>query len=321
MIDIYIYDGSAIRKGKLKDLHGVKSNRYWIDCINVTKHEVDELGAAYDLHPLTVEDLLSVNTRVKIEDFTHYMVCVFYGVTKNQHVELVEIDFVIGENFVISNHKEPIQSFEEFKKNTEKVEHVMKKGSDFLFHRLLDHEVDNFFSVLESVDDEIEPIEEQVTVNPDPQFLKKILRIKRALNKVKKITVPQREKIGNLAKEEHPFISKKAIPYFRDIQDHAIRVSDSLDTNREAIANTFDVYMSAISNRTNDVMKVLSMIATIALPLTVISGIYGTNFENLPGKGVYLGFWVMIGIMFVLSLCMIYFFKRRGWILSNRDER
>ncbi|MBI5398043.1 magnesium/cobalt transporter CorA [Candidatus Woesearchaeota archaeon] len=318
MIDIFIYDGTTIKKGKLKDLPGFKTNRHWIDLINPTKEEVDKLAEAYELHPLTAEDLLNVNTRVKIEDFPNYLVCVFYGITKNAGVELVEVDCVIGENFVISNHKDVLPSFEELKSVPDKLDHVMKKGTDFLFHRLLDHEIDNFFPVLQSIDDEIEPIENEALSNPRPELMRKILNLKRSLSQVKKITVPQREKIGNLAKEEHRFISKKAMPYFHDVYDHAIRIADTLDANREAVANTFEMYMSAVSNNTNDVMKMLSMIATIALPLTVISGIYGTNFQELPGQEFPHSFWIMVSIMFLLSITMLYYFKKKGWIFSGR---
>jgi len=126
--------------------------------------------------------------------------------------------------------------------------------------------------------------------------------------------MPQREKISFIAKNEYMFISKKSVPYFRDIYDHAIRVSDNVENYREAIGSAFDAYMSAVSNNMNEVMKVLSIIATIALPLTVISGIYGTNFNNLPGEFNPYGFWIMIAGMVVLCFGMLFYFRRKNWI-------
>jgi magnesium transporter len=213
----------------------------------------------------------------------------------------------------ISNHRKPIPSIEDLKSSGNKIENLMNKGLDFVFHKLIDTEIDNFFPVMEKIDDQIESMEEEVTKTPKPEILSKILRLKRSLIQIKKITFPQREKIGQLAKNDYRFISKKSLPYFRDVYDHSIRVSDFIDNYREAVGNTFDVYMSAVSNNMNEVMKTLSIIATIALPLTVISEIYGTNFANLPGQHFYYGFWIMILAMIILSLSMIFYFKRRGW--------
>ncbi|MBI4738111.1 magnesium/cobalt transporter CorA [Candidatus Woesearchaeota archaeon] len=317
MLDIF-YLNDGVKKGKLKDLPKLKQFPTWIDCTAITKEEANVLSEVYELHPLTTEDILQSNTRVKIEDFPNYLLCVFYGIEKDGETRLIEFDFVLGAHFVLSNHEKPVATFEELKNNDQKISKLLAKGGDFFFHSLLDNEVDNFFRVLESIDEEIAPIEEEVMTNPRPELLRRILQLKRSLGRVKKITVPQREKIGTLAKEEHRFISKKAIPYFRDVYDHAVRVADSLDNSREATVNTFDVYMSAMSNRTNEVMKLLSMIATIALPLTVISGIYGTNFDHLPGSKEWQGFWIMMTLMLTISVCMLYFFYKRRWIFEHR---
>jgi magnesium transporter len=317
MLDI-IYLDKEVKKAELDQLEKVKKFPLWIDVNDITKQEAEKLEQAFELHPLTVEDLIHANTRVKIEEFPNYLMCVFYGVQLNGEAEMLDIDFVVGENFVISNHQKQIHTFEDLKNNHDKIELLFKKGSDFFFHKLLDLEVDNYVPILEELDDEILELEERVTKNPNPELMEKILKIKRNLANIKKYALPQREKIGSFTKGEHKYISKKAIPYFRDVQDHAIRVSDTIDNYREAVSNAFEVYMTAVSNNTNDVMKVLSMIATIALPLTVISGIYGTNFQHLPGSGEWQGFWIMICLMLTLSISMLYFFKRKGWIFAKR---
>jgi len=180
-------------------------------------------------------------------------------------------------------------------------------------HKILDEEIDNFFPILETIDEELENLDQEVIKNPNPKILQKIVKLKRDIIYIKKITMPQREKISFLAKQEYKQISKKCIPYIRDVYDHAIRVSDSLDNYREVIGGTFDTYMTAVSNNMNEVMKTLSIIATIALPLGVISGIYGTNFATLPGSGVNYGFFYMLGFMALLSFGMLTYFKKRNW--------
>jgi len=312
MIDIFYFDNTS-KKAEIKDIEKIKSKPLWIDITNITKDEADVLSKTFELHPLTVEDLINLNTRIKTEDFPNYLFCIFYSIEKKKEIVMKEIDMILGQNFVITSHKTGIDSFNALKANEQRLENLFKKGLDFLFHRLLDLEIDNFFPVLESIDDEIEKIEDKVAIKVNPSVLKQILHLKRIIVNIKRTVLPQREKISFLAKNEHKFISKKAIPYFRDVYDHAIRVSDTIDNYREAVANTFDVYMSSMSNNMNEVMKILSVIATIALPLTVISGIYGTNFAVLPGQHFAYGFWVMILAMALLSVGMIYFFRRRNW--------
>ncbi len=312
MMDIFYFD-KTLKKGNIKDIDKLKGKKIWIDITDITKKEAELIKNTFHLHHLTTEDLLTSNVRIKVEEFPNYLFCVFYGIQGKKVMESLELDFIIGKDFIISNHKKDIPSYNDLKNNKEGLESLFKKGIISIFHRLLDNEVDNYFPILEKIDDQIEDIEEGVTKNPNPRLLTRILKLKRLVVQVRKYAFQQREKLSFLAKNEYKFIPKKSLPYFRDIYDHAIRVSDSLDNSREAISNTFDVYMSAMSNRMNEVMKVLSVIATIALPLTVISGIYGTNFSSLPLSDYAYGFWIMIFSMLLVCISMLYFFRRRGW--------
>ena len=312
MIEIFYLD-NEIKKADIKDVDKIKDKPVWVDVNDITNEEMELLKDKFSLHPLTAEDLFNQNIRVKVEDFPNYIFCVFYGMKKGKTIKLFEMDYILGKNFLITNHKEVIESFENLKKDDERLIRNFNKGLEFLFHKLLDMEIDNFFPVLESFDEKIERLEEEAIRKPNSKLLSEILKTKRFVVQVKKVSIPQREKIGFLAKNESAFISKKSIPYFRDIYDHMIRVADIIDNYREDIGNAFDVYMSTISNNMNEVMKVLSIIATIALPLTVISGIYGTNFSNLPGSGMMYGFWIMILFMILMVLGMLYFFRKREW--------
>jgi magnesium transporter len=190
---------------------------------------------------------------------------------------------------------------------------MFEKGVDHMCAYILDNEIDNYFPILENIDDEVEEIEHEISDKLNRDIMQHILKLKRTITFIKKISMPQREKLSFLAKNDYKFISEKSIPYFRDVYDHSIRVSDALDNYREAASNTFEAYMSAVNNNMNEVMKTLSVIATIALPMTAISSIYGTNFEFLPGIHSHYGFIIMIGAMMVIVIMMMIFFKRRGW--------
>lgn len=313
MIDIHYFEEGEIKKGKVEDLGILKLKQIWVDVTHITKEERDLLQNEFDLHPLTSEDLYSSNTRVKVEEFPNYLFCVFYGVEKNHGIHLYDVDMIIGNNFFITNHTKTIESCSNLKRNKEKLEELFKKGPEFLLHHILDWEVDNYFSVLEYVDDHIDSMDKNIAKIPKKEDLMRILQLKQNLSVIRKTVFAQREKVSFLVKDQYKLVSKKALPYFRDVYDHAIRVSDKVDNARESVMNTFDLYMSAVSNNTNEVMKVLSIFATIALPLTVISSIYGTNFLILPGSQFKYGFWIMILIMAGVSVAFICSFKRRGW--------
>ena len=312
MLDIFYLERTA-KKASVKELPRLKNKSLWVDATNITQDEANILKDVFQLHPLTAEDLFNNGVRIKIEEFPNYLLCVFYALQRAKEVELVEMDFVVGKSFVLTSHRKEIASFTGLKKDLQKMTRLLKKGPGFLFHRLLDVEVDNYFPVLEHLEDSIESLEERVAKKPRPDLLSRILKSKRRIISIRRLVLQQREKLSFLAKNEYSLIPRGAIPYFRDVYDHYVRVSDSLEGLREAVANAFDVYMSTLSNNMNEVMKVLSIIATIALPLTVISGIYGTNFQMLPGSSFIYGFWTMILLMILLALGMVYFFKRRGW--------
>ncbi|MBY9010544.1 MAG: magnesium/cobalt transporter CorA [Candidatus Lokiarchaeota archaeon] len=312
MLDLLYFD-NGLKKAKLTDLNKIKNKQLWIDITSITPEERDIIQKSFDLHTLTAEDLFNSNIRIKIEEFPNYLLCVFYGIKKEKNIQMVELDFIIGANFLITNHKSEIESYNLLKSNKEKLENIFKKGNEFLFHKLLDGEIDNYFPVLEKIDDQIEDIEDEITKKTRPEIMTHILKLKRQIVSIKKLALPQREKISFLTKNDNKFISKKAIPYFRDIYDHSIKVADTIDNYREAIGSTFDAYMSAVSNNMNEVMKTLSIIATIALPLGIISGIFGTNFDILPGQHIPFGFWLMILLMLLFAGFMIRYFKRKGW--------
>ncbi|MBN1275361.1 magnesium/cobalt transporter CorA [Candidatus Woesearchaeota archaeon] len=314
MIELYYLDAGTLRKGSANDIPALGKRPHWVDCTSITLVEAELLKTTYGLHPLTEEDLVHQRTRIKVEDFPGYLFCVFYGIRNGKSYELHEMDFVLGSRFLITNRKKELSSYVSLKKDGERLAQLLRRGSDFLMHKLLDNEVDNYFPVLESIDKHIERIDEQVTQHPERETLREILSLKKQIVRVKRACISQRDKAAVLAKGDTLFISKKAVPYFRDINDHLVRITDAVDSYREAIGSTFDIYLSSVSNRMNEVMKVLTIFAAIFIPLTFLAGIYGMNFDYLPGLHWRYGYFALWGIFLLVGGGMLYYFKRKRWL-------
>lgn len=307
-------DEEKVFASELQFLRKIRNKPFWINVTDITDEEAYLLRKVFNIHPLTVEDLFHPQVQVKVEEFPDYLFCVFYGIQKNRSIELLELDFIIGGKFLITSHKKEIASFNDLKRNQERLTMLLSKGNEYLFHKLLDGEVDNYLPVLEFLDDQIAMLESRVSVRPDKEILHQILRLKRLVMHIKRTAIPQQDKLTYLVKNETRFIPRKAVPYFRDVLDHSMRISATIDSYRENINSTFDAYMSMMSQSMNEVMKMLSIIATIALPLTVISSLYGTNFRILPGSNWPYGFWVMVSAMVLLCVSMLYYFRKKHWI-------
>ena len=313
MITIHTIKDKKIEIIEFSNLENISYDRIWIDISNITKEESEIIEKKFQIHHLIIEDLINSMTRIKIEEFSDYLFFVFYAFENKEKIKLVELDFILNDKFLITNHKNPIDSFEQLKSNFEKLQKVFEKGNDFLFHYLIDKEVDEFHPILEDINETIENIEEEIINNPNSELMSKILSLKREINKVRKNILAQREKFSYLTKNNLPFFSRKSLPYFRDVYDHMIRASDLSEDLKETITSTYDLYMTTLSNKMNDIMKVLSIFGAIFLPLGVISGIYGTNFLHLPGSQNAIGFWLMIFIMLLISSSMLIFFRKRKW--------
>ncbi len=286
----------------------------WVDVSNITKDEADQLQQQFNLHPLTTEDLCLARSRIKIEQFPNYLFCVFYFVHTGRTLRTVEIDFILGRNFIITNHLGKIDTIDELSKSKEKLEKLFRKGIEFLFHSILGREITAFIPTLDGIDREIDIIDKMVSKKANSAVLQKIMSVKKKIIYVKRIAMIQREKISALAKGEYELISKKLLPYLRDVYDNSIRIFEMAENYRETISSSYEVYMSTVSTNLNEIMKILSIITTISLPLTVISGIYGTNFQLLPGSSASYGFWIMIAVMVGITGSMILFFRRKKWL-------
>lgn len=288
--------------------------KFWVDLENPTKAEADLVSNAFKLHPLVREDLFSSKTPMKLETHHRYMFLVAYGLKMEDTVRSTEFDFILGKHFVISNHRAKLKEYHELMKRMDILSKRLGKGVDFMLHKLLDILVDDYFPVLEKIEDMVENLEEEAIKNPNRSVATNILHLKRRILAIRRTTFGMREQMGQVIKHEGNFLSKSVKNYLRDVNDHVMRASEQIDSYRELLVGAHDAYNSALSNKMNEIMKVLSIISTIMLPLAFMTGLYGMNFKFMPGLTNPVGFWIMILAMLILSILMMIFFRSRKWI-------
>jgi magnesium transporter len=290
----------------------------WIDVNGLHQVDVIEtLGQHFKLHPLLLEDILNTNQRPKMEDYDDYLFVVLRMIYPNGQGEFVneQVSLVVGGNYVLSFQEKEGDVFNPIRDRIRSNKGKLRKsGPDYLAYGLIDAIVDGYFVIMEKYGEEIEVLEEEVTASPSPDTLRTIHRIKRVMIQLRRSLWPLREVIGSLERGESEIIKPTTLLYFRDIYDHTIQVIDNIESFRDMLTGLLDIYLSSIANRTNEVMKVLTIIATIFIPLTFIVGIYGMNFEDMPElhwRWAYPAVWL---IMIVITICLLFFFRRKKWI-------
>lgn len=282
-----------------------------------------ELGKCYDIHPLTIEDILNTHQRTKTDIFDDYIFIVFKMLTYNRDTKTVEgeqVSLLLGKNFVITFQEKQGDIFEPVRNRIRNSKgKIRKTGADYLAYALIDAVVDNYFTVLENIGEEIEFIEEELVSNPMPHTLQRIHELKREMIFLRKSVWPLREIIGCLERDEVPLIKESTNIYLRDIYDHTIQVIETVETYRDIISGMVDVYLSSVSNKMNEIMKVLTIFAAIFIPLTFIAAIYGMNFNpekspfNMPELNWYFGYPFAIGLMVGIGAILLVYFKRKKW--------
>ena len=293
----------------------------WINIDGLHEVEViEKLGRYFDLHPLLMEDILSTHQRPKLEDFDHYLFVVLKMITsgsgeEEHELEHEQVSLILGPNYVISFQERGGDVFEQVRERIRKKKgRIRKMGSDYLAYALLDSIVDNYFVILERFGERLEEIEEELLANPRIETLHTIHGLKRQAIILRRSIWPLREVIGTLERGESDLIQESSRIYFRDVYDHTIQVIDSVETFRDTISSMIDLYLSSISNRMNEVMKVLTIIATIFIPITFVAGIYGMNFENMPELSWEYGYYAVWTIILGITTTMILYFRKQKWL-------
>ena len=323
-ITIIDYDQEHLQErqvDKIDDCFGLKSTPTvsWINIDGLHDVEViEKLGKNFDLHPLILEDILNTGQRPKFEDLGDSLFIVLKMLTydeQSQSVQSEQVSLVLKNNIVISFQESVGDVFENIRKRIrESKGRIRNMGADYLVYSLLDAIVDNYFTILEKLGEKIELIEEILMSNPKEATLGQIHFMKRELISLRKSVWPLRELISGLQRCGSDIIKKSTGIYIADIYDHTIQVIDTVETFRDMLSGMLDIYLSSISNRMNSVMKVLTIIATIFMPLTFLAGVYGMNFKHMPELEWKLGYAMVWCIMLGIAALMLFYFKRKKWL-------
>jgi magnesium transporter len=277
------------------------------------------LGSIYHLHPLTLEDILYTDQRPKIEDFGNYI----YIVLKDFSLPLEadgqilpeQISVVFGPNFLISFQERQSPLLEPIRERIRSARgRIRKTGTDYLAYTIIDAIIDQYFILLEKLGENVESLEDQLVANPGRDTLHSIQSIKREMLYLRKSVWPLREAISTLQRSDSPLVDTATALYLKDVYDHAIQIIDTIETYRDMLSGMLDIYLSSVSNRLNEVMKVLTIIATIFMPLTFLAGVYGMNFKYMPELEWRWGYFMVLGIMTTVALSMVLFFRRKKWL-------
>ncbi len=278
---------------------------------------IESAGKLFDIHPLVLEDILHTGQRPKIEEFEQYLFLVLRMIsfdTGRGTVGEEQLSLVLGRNFVISFQEKPGDVFNAVRERIIKAKsRIRKSKADYLAYSLLDAVVDNYFQVLDEVEARLEEIDEELFTDSSAETFRKISDLKKEMILLRKSTWPLREIVNAITRNEFDMIDESDQVYYRDVHDHIIHVIDILETFRDMIAAMHDTYMNYVNNRMNEVMKVLTVIATIFIPLTFIAGVYGMNFRFMPELEWRWGYFGVLGVMVVLFFGMIVYFRKRDW--------
>jgi magnesium transporter len=279
---------------------------------------VESLGKSFDLHPLTLEDIVNTQQRLKVEEFPNYVFIVLKMAVFNEAASSVAIEHVsliLGANYVISFQEDEGDVFDTVRDRIRTAKgRIRATASDYLAYALMDAATDHYFQAVERIGDRIEDIDDQILAEPKPEAIQEIHRLKRDILSLRKAIWPLREEIGAIEKSDSAIMHPETKVFWRDLYDHTIQIIDMVETSRDILAGMHDTYLSGISNRTNEIMKVLTIIATIFIPLTFIVGVYGMNFQHMPELKWPFGYAMVWGVILVVGIGLLVYFKRRKWI-------
>jgi len=324
-IEIFDYNGEKFTESEFKDIAdlGKYNNAETVTWINVDGiHDVEiikQIAEQFKLHPLVVEDIVNIHQRPKVDHYGEYVYIVLKMVYYNKQNELTveQVSMIVGKNLVIT-FQEAGKDGDVFATIRDCIRSVNYKirteGADFLAYSIIDAIVDNYFNVLEIAGQKLEDMEDSLITDPSKTTLNQFHEIKSELVFLRQAIWPMREVINNLQRISDTLIKGSMNMYFSDVYDHVIQIVDSLELYREMTSEMVDIYLSSLSNRLNEVMKTLTIIATIFMPLTFIVGLYGMNFHYIPELNWHYGYPAVWGVIVIVTVAMMYYFKRRRWM-------
>jgi len=320
MISVFVHESGQTRPATTVDpawLADSSAATIWVDLSSPDDEELRLLTEVFAFHPLAVEDARSALQFPKVEQYPGYLYLVLHGIdaeATSRHFSTRDVDFFVGHRYLVTVHDGASRSIGRLREMCGVHAHVLSEGPVALLHRIIDAMVDNYRPVTEELEDRIEKLEEHALTGRS-HMAGHVLRIKRELATMRRILVPQRDAIGRLARREFPAISDEMAFRFRDVYDHVVRLAEEAILFQDRMTGVLEVNLAVVSNRLNGIMKVLTVMSTIFLPLTVLTGMWGMNvgLPQLPG-GAGAQFWWVAGIMLVVSLAMLAAFRRNRWI-------
>jgi len=331
-MDIFVYrDGSnRVQEGfSVDQLPGLlKDDKavIWVDMEAPSEADDLVLLEIFRFHPLTVEDCRANRHHPKIEEFPDYLYFILHAVrtdTSPDRFNTIELDGYLGRNYVVTYHHESFPSIAKVKTSVRSSPVLCQRGASFLLHQIVDSIVDDYLPVMDDFDERINDLEDDIFAlrRPNKEILEEILGLKRSVLRLRRITSKQLDVLYRMSHGQFQLISGAALPFYRDIYDHLVRVMDLAESYRDLISGSLEAYLSVVSNRLNEIMKVLTIFSAVMLPLTFIAGVYGMNFDNMPELHSLYGYYVVWVIMAAVAFGMLGYFWRRGWLGSAEHKK
>ncbi len=291
----------------------------WINIDGLHEEKsIERLCTFLDIHKLTMEDIVNVGQRPKLEEYPKYVHSVIKDITYNaegEYFEYEQISFLLKENILITFQERSGDVFDGVRKRIrEGIGFVRKRGADYLMYALLDMVVDNYFVILENFGEKLEDLESELLENPDKNSLTKLHNIRRETLGLRRTVYPLREMVAAFEKLDEPIFSQSNKVFTRDLYDHTIKVTETIEIYRDMTSGLLDLYMNSTSNKMNETIKVLTILSSIFIPLTFIAGVYGMNFRNMPELEKEYGYFVILGVMAVVAIGMLIYLKRKKWL-------
>lgn len=335
-MEIFVYRNGAaqVEEGftekDLPELLADETNVVWVDLkgeneeqMELNKHILLDI---FKFHYLTVEDCLETRNQPKVEAFPDYFYFIVHGIkpeiTNPTNFTTKELDGYLGKNFVVTFHSERFKSIKAVKQQIRNNAHPCRRGAAYLLHQILDRIVDLYMPVVDDFETAVNTLEDRVFTmkKSDNKILEEIMDLRRSVVRLKRISVRQLDVLYRMSNGEFSQIPENIIPFYRDVHDHLLRISDLSESYRDLVNGLFDIHFSVTASKTNDVMKVLAVFSSVMLPLTLIAGIYGMNFENMPELHSRYGYFGALALMFLIGAGLMFYFWRKGWIFEGTEK-
>ena len=327
-IRVSILNNGTLRQGGealIDEWKRDSDEKLWVDILD-PEHETIEplLEDRFGFHELAAEDTLSATTLPKYDSFPNYDFFIFRTVDVNvsEHAaETFKIAAFLGRNFLFTVHRGTVRAIDDVCNRLPGDLRIMQRGPDFVLYSIVDQMVDAHFPLMETIEEAVDDLQDRIFENAEPAHLDEMLHLKRDVNVLRRHSLPQRELLNQISRGDAKFIQQQHLIYFRDVYDHMFRISETIDVDRDQMTATMDAYLSVVANRTNETMKLLTIFSALMLPLTLIAGVYGMNFEHMPELKWLHGYPFALGLMIGTALLMLFFFWLRGWISWPRKRR